>query len=221
MAPMKPSRTSNYKYRTTGVKGSFKRTAYRKKNPKISLFQDVKRSLEYKAVDTAQVDAALAGSVNSFNAPVVLNAMAQGTTSGTRVGRRITMKSFQYRVQFSGATGASSNPNPIRVLVVFDKQPNGALAVATDILTSNTFVSPINLNNADRFIVISDQVHESGAAGPSTGDCYRKLSLEAVYGGNAGTIADINTGAVLLLVASTGSASVTYNLYPRIRYTDA
>lgn len=218
---MKKSSTSNYKYRTTGTKGSFKRTAYKRKNPKISLFQDVKKSMEYKAVDTAQVDATLAASVNTFSAPVALNAMSQGTTSGTRVGRRITMKSFQYRLQFSAATGASANPNPIRVLVVYDKQSNGAAAAATDILTTNTFVSPINLNNSDRFIVISDLIHESGAAGPSTGDCYRKLSLEAIYGGNAGTIADINTGAVLLMVASTGSASVTYNLYPRIRYTDA
>lgn len=223
MAPLKKSRgvSSGYRYKTIGSRGTYKRVPYKKKNIKITLFQETSKSAEYKSLDNAQIDAATPANSNAFTTPVVLNAMLQGTTVGTRIGRKATFRSFQYRMHFSGSTGASGNANAMRVLCVFDKQPNGALAAVTDILITNTFVSPLNLNNSDRFIVISDKVHQAVSNGPTTGECYKKMSLETMYGTNAGTIADINSGAILIMVAQTGAASVTYNLYPRLRFTDS
>ena len=85
-------------------------------------------------------------------------------------------------------------------LIVYDRQPNGALPAATDVLTSNTMMAVQNLDNRDRFIILADifpYAQDESLAGEINGApmCYKryiKCNLETVYGGNAGTIADIN-----------------------------
>ena len=39
---------------------------------------------------------------------------------------------------------------------MYDRQPNGALPAATDVLTSNTIMAAQNLDNRDRFLILAD-----------------------------------------------------------------
>ena len=42
------------------------------------------------------------------------------------------------------------------MVLVYDKETNGAAPIATDIFTVNDSMSPMNLANSDRFIVVAD-----------------------------------------------------------------
>lgn len=186
---------------------------------------------EKKNIDVTSVPLVAAQATASIK---LLNPCAQGTTSVTRAGRRITMSSLDYRFQASlAATTAGSSP--VRILIVYDKQPNGALAAVTDIVAVNTIDSPMNLNNARRFKVLVDDCISDGLSDKGPGALYTKgwrdftakgtkRGLEVEFKDtSAGDITDITTGALISLVWQNGNlitAAPTNDLYTRIRFID-
>ena len=54
------------------------------------------------------------------------------------------------------APGANVVDNMARIMIVYDRQPNGAIATIANILSAATSVSFMNLDNRDRFKVICD-----------------------------------------------------------------
>lgn len=219
------------KYRTVGKKGSYRRTATKRyqrptmlvpmRYQGLSLMQD-RESIERKSIDTAFVDnAVLIPATNAFSIATLLNGVAQGTDVFQRVGRKCLFKSLQYRIEFTAANGATPATQPLRVLVVYDRQPNGALATNADVLAAQTFVGNNNLGNADRFVTISDVVHGEDSQTPVTGKVHRKMALETIYGLTTGVIGAISSGAILVFFAQAGSANITFNAQFRLRYTDA
>lgn len=194
-----------------------KRTVGRRS--KVSRFQEKTRTPEYKNVDVA-TSAVLPLSSNAFIAPFLLNGIAQGIGNSERVGRRATMKSLLYRLQFSTSTGSSTNTFPVRVLTVYDRQANAASPVAAAVLTPTTFVGNMNLSNSDRFLILSDDIYESSSTGPTHGVKYIKMSLDTLFIGTDATVASISNGAIYCLLASTGSTSISLEIQTRIRYVD-
>lgn len=160
----------------------------------------------------------------------LLNAMAQGTTSATRVGRKVKFTSIQWRWQ--GSTSASSaGSTPIRMVLVYDKQTNGASAGAALVFATDTIDSPMNLNYSDRFIVLADVLKENLSSPASAGGDdswyikgYKELNLEGNYGlANNGNAGDIATGSILAYFWQNGNlltASPTSTMYSRIRFVD-
>lgn len=180
-------------------------------------------ALEKKAVDT--VFTHNLPLTSSFGTAAVLNSMQLGTANGQRIGRKIQLRSVQirYTVTPPGAGGVSQN----RFVIVYDKQTNGAAPTAADVFAINAFDSPLNLNNAERFVVIMDEITDSCQSQliNMSGKRYAKIRLDTLYAGNAGTVGDITTGGLFLFCANnsdpiTGVASTSYS-YTRVRYTDA
>lgn len=180
---------------------------------KYSRFQEKTNNVEQKSVEVVTAALATGPIVNS--ALVLCNPIAQGVNTNNRVGRRYTMTSFQYRIVFSVATS-------YRVMVVYDRAPNGVAPVVTDILAADSFVSPTNLATADRFIIVSDKIYQpaqDGSAGNTIAQCYLKMSLDTNCLTAAATIADISTGALWIFMS--GVAVSTANISQRLRFTDA
>lgn len=163
---------------------------------------------------------------------VLLNAIDDGTLATQRIGRRTVMTSIEYRFEASLAATTAGN-SPIRLLIVYDRQPNGALAASTDIVTVDNIGSMMNLNNSKRFKVLVDEIiEELGTAGP--GGFYRKgfrdftakgrkTGLPCEFKGSAGDITDITTGALIAAIWQNGNlitASPTNLLWVRTRFTD-
>lgn len=180
-------------------------------------------ALEKKAVDT--VFTHNNPLTSSFGTAAVLNSMQLGTANGQRIGRKIQLRSVQirYTVTPPGAGGVSQN----RFVIVYDKQTNGAAPTASDVFAINAFDSPLNLNNAERFVVIMDEITDSCQSQliNMSGKRYAKIRLDTLYAGNAGTVGDITTGGLFLFCANNsdpivGVASTSYS-YTRVRYTDA
>jgi len=100
-----------------------------------------------------------------------INAVSTGSGAWNRIGRRITMKSIYLQGFFTSnlasITTASIAQN-VRIMIIYDKQSNGALPALGDILRDqigNTGLdaslvlqtSGINMNNRDRFEIILDK----------------------------------------------------------------
>lgn len=159
-----------------------------------------------------------------FSAPSFLNACIQGTGPTQRIGRKVLFKSIVVRWIFSGA---ATHGTTARILVVYDKSPNNAVAApaAIDILTGAADVtSGMNLTNSERFIVIADEYTASTDNGGNLGGkIYRKLNLDAIYDGTVaspGTIQAVTTGSFLILVASSDATAPAFSFSSRLRFVD-
>lgn len=160
---------------------------------------------------------------SSFASPVLLNGIAQGYNVSERVGRKVIMKSLLLRyIASPAANGVSQN----RIVVVYDKQANGSAPISTDVFQSNTTLSPLNLSNSDRFVVLCDfwtDPSQSSALNMA-GTKYVKMNLEEIFGGVGATVSSINSGSVYCFIGNNsdptiGQTSTSY-LFSRIRYID-
>lgn len=167
-----------------------------------------------------------------------LNNMNLGTDSNQRIGRRINMKSILMRYILD--SDFTQNVY-FRTMVVIDMQTNAALPTWLDIFTEQSAVCLNNLNNRDRFRIILDRQEmieagisgqavtggNSNAGGPTIvfNKAYKKMNYTTTYNqGNNGTIADIQTGSLLLCTIATvtgvGSGGYSVQVRTRIRFTD-
>lgn len=184
------------------------------------------------------------------NRVTVLNSTSQGTAETNRIGRKILMKSVMIRLfvdQFQAGTTPANDY--LRCALVYDRQPNAAAAVFSDVFqdvdaagaATTTSMSNVNISNADRFHVLRDwfwkvDVPGGTSAGnqpsqvatdfkPFSVKSFVKLGLLTHYNAvNGGTVADITSGALLLLTAGfNSSANCQYRLrfVARTRFTDS
>lgn len=157
----------------------------------------------------------------------LLNGLVPDSTATGRIGRQVVMKSLLFRAELRLAT-TSTQGGYGRYLIVYDKQSNTTAPAVTDILLSDTMTSPMNLSNRKRFIILAEGYFSAVAANgnyTSEGvEVYKKINLPVEFNaGVAGTIGDIQTGAVYCLFAQNGSigtAAPTVIFRSRIRYSD-
>jgi len=197
---------------------------------------------ELKSIDLADttVPCTTAGTL------VCLNLVVAGSSFFNRIGRKIEMKSVQLRAKFNPTGTANPEPQYSRVMIVYDRQTNGAVPSLSDIIQSTTFdgtnstsaFSGQNLNNRDRFVVVHDRrvvlpPVVAGGAGIQPflsefyQDFYRKLpNLVCQYKADSSptpVIGDIATGALWLVVLSELAAGVDtwdFEFSTRVRYVD-
>lgn len=188
-------------------------------------------------IDTGTVQVNTTGSISLLCCPTL------GSDMTNRIGRKILMKSVYVRgfVRIDTINVPGTILQQLcRMVLLVDMQPNGALPAVTDILKEASPVSQLNLNNRDRFKILCDKewifdhqnlVNTAGAsyatAGRSVGIVkkYKKLNIETIFNGvNGGTIADITSGALLMLWIGSNVAGTTDSnavLSTRVRYNDA
>lgn len=166
---------------------------------------------------------------NDFTTPgatFLLNGLTTGALATNRIGRKVTLKSLYIRATVQLATTSVRGAN-IRMVVFYDKQANGTAPAVTDVLADDSFYSPNNLSNRDRFVVLCDHVFEPiGTANDyqKSAVVFKKLNLETMFNaGTAGTIADITSGSLYIMFAQSGTIGTgnpTASWYSRVRYTD-
>lgn len=210
---------SRKNYKKTPAKGMVKRKeGYNK--PKLTI-QNYPKMLtpEKKNIDVSST--LVPAGVNQWSAVTLINGLQQGTGNSNRIGRKVMMKSLYLRIQNTASSAVLGNT---RVLVVYDKQTNGATPAITDILVTNGPNAPNNLSNADRFITLADFLTPPCQNSTQTMMCaeYRKISLDAMFNNaSTGNVTDFTSGGVFIMaIPSSGLVADTTNFYSRIRYTD-
>lgn len=180
-------------------------------------------SKEYKFVDVSFGTTNAASPVLSAAASTfyLLNGLQLGTSAYQRIGNKIAMKSCYWSLTFginalnTIATSTSGTPQvPVRMMIVYDKQTNGALPVVSDLLSGYSGIanstaraidvnSPNNLNNKDRFIVLCDKRFVLSAQGTGSRILkkYKKLSTSVSYksGATVGNVTDITSGGLYFI----------------------
>lgn len=199
---------------------------------------------------------------NGFSplAPFCLNTLGSGSTVIGRVGRKCNFTSLLFNYKIHQYCVNTFQPQTLRIMLVIDYQNNNSQTNKEDILQWTTdltgtggqpgnslaealnIISPLNLNNRERFKVIYDKRHymstpNSIIDGTTTKfrtamfkSKYKALNLETTYSADdaTGTALNIATGAIYFLAFSDlkdpvpSSNNCFYiDWYSRLRYFDA
>jgi len=166
-----------------------------------------------------------------------------GADFNARIGRKIKLKSLYIRGRvgiedaFSTTANTTVRAQQVRMIIVYDLQPNGAAPAITDILNTADPASHLQLNFRDRFRVIADKEWTFDimqfAIGTSAWNrtiynvkLYKKLNLDMIFNAvNGGTVADIASGALYMVwIGSNPTAAdtdINFIGSTRVRYADA
>lgn len=160
------------------------------------------------------------------NSKLLLNGCQRGTDVSNRVGREIMMTSVQISTQIRAAF-ASAVGTTIRLMLVYDRFPQGASFSGGELIEgAETFGLRVP-DYRKRFKVLKDVWVDLNPDGASTMvktvTFYLPIKKRTVYNtGSAGTIADIENGALYLFCPTVPDATVTFTTYgqSRVRFTD-
>ena len=183
-------------------------------------------SAEQKFIDRGVATVQL----NSTGSITLLNGCVPGSTATTRVGTKSVLTSIQFHGQaFTDSTTTAVN---FALYIVWDKNPNAATPAITDYLVEVNPASFPNLNNRARFVTLwkhKGSVIGTAAAPTSEGsvvipDMFKKTALTTIYNtGTAGTVGDIQQGALFLIAisdTSSGTADAQLQFNTRVRFLD-
>lgn len=163
------------------------------------------------------------------NTGFLFNGLAIGGSPTQRLGRKVNFTKMNIRYSFwmdQTISPPTSGCN-VRIVVIYDKQANAVQAPQGEIFQANDFNSMLLLDNRDRFITLADVITDPiSLGGPyvCTGTIFRKFNLETIYNASgAGTIADINTGAIIMYYAinnTNAGLTVSASIRSRLRFVD-
>lgn len=224
---------ARYKSPRRAYKGSMVPLAsrgYRFDAPEIKTF-DIARAFYLSDDNTA--------SITSLCHPV------QGTSFVDRIGTRIKVTSIYIRgtvsIQFAHNNPIVTANVPCfsaRMTILMDYQPNGSNPTALEVFNNASSVSQLNLVNRDRFKVIKEKVFLFDPyivnATTNTGGTNRAIYQVKIFkkcaipiffnNGNAGSVADINSNNLVMLLQSDNLNAVTckclWDLETRCRFAD-
>ncbi len=164
-----------------------------------------------------------------------LNLIPQGVTESERVGRKCTIKKIAFRgaLILRASTTSAATSSLSRVMLVQDKQANGAVPVVTDILETAGVLSWNNLANSGRFKVLMDEFMSFKAAGAAASgaafvfsedrkmlSCYKEVTLPLEFSSTTGAITEIRSNNLLLVTIGDVDDYVDIIYEVRLRYED-
>lgn len=189
------------------------------------------------AADSKYFDTAIAGaqSIDTTGFRQHLDIITQGDAVTQRNGKAWVNTNVQLRGYISNKTTAITNH--VGMYLIWDRQPNKALAAVTDILDSANAYSLMKRENKSRFVTIKkwQRVLIGNSTTPSTGreavliDKWVKLPAESIAQTTAadttGAIGNRITGALILVavgsnIAGTAAAEFNGTFYIRIGFKD-
>lgn len=158
---------------------------------------------------------------------ILLNGTIHGDDVLDRVGRKFTMRSLECHL-WAKVTASTGVDQVQRVMVVLDKQANGAAPIITDVLVSAAPNAMKNLNNAARFTILHDEFYHLNASAEADSQkawkFYQRFIIPVQFNsGNAGTVADINSGSLYFICLGSevrGNTAGDINGRVRVRFTD-
>lgn len=218
------STTTTTTARVKRRRGSYGSTVAVSKGVKRYVKGCVDRMLEIKVFQFAQSGTIQPGTGGAF-AGAFPSQIVQGDTDGTRDGNIIHVKRLALRiVSFDSAAFV------LRLILVVDRQSNGASPAVTDVLAAANYQSDYNASTVvghggsrfailwERHFVCNPNITATGTFGGVVNKSW-KMNMPVTYIGNAGTAADISKNNIYLLgIGSTATAGYSYA--GSLTYTD-
>lgn len=156
-----------------------------------------------------------------------LNLISQGTTKNQRIGNKLNLYAIRIRGEVTVPTNASSiGSDWVRIVLVLDKQANGAVANVADVFEPTAAATTdlnahMNMDNVDRFKIVKDRLiipPPSGYGTIATGQASirlpfklnHKCQTEIVFSSTTGVITEVRSNNwILFCFSSTSSSSIS------------
>ncbi len=187
---------------------------------------------ELKVHDTT-LDYTIDSTAENMSTNAKFGDIAQGTTTSTRIGNEITIKSMQVQAVLTYTPTASSvSATSCSIYLVLDKQCNGAAPSMLDVFDSQSVWRAMpNLANKKRFQIIKkfQVVFNSGSSVSATPDTqmqvlnwYGKMNIPIEYSSTTGVIGEIKSNCLFMFAGSQGSDDkISWNGTTRTRFVDS
>lgn len=153
--------------------------------------------------------------------PITSQLLLPGANVNSYIGNRFQLMRVSYNLFISNFVNTSAT----RFALVWDKQPNGALAAYADVynispsVAATNVFSHLNFNNRSRFVVLKTWVLPDPISGANpffTGSF--QINMPVVYSSTSFGIPP-TSGCLLLVGASTGTQTLTGRF--RLRFVDS
>lgn len=151
----------------------------------------------------------------------LLNGLTKGENYNSRHGREISLGSYEFNLQ-SAPTDTTGTEQNHRFFIVYDRYPQGVAPTFTDVFAFGHTSTNLDEDNRWRFRILYDSgthtLSSRVAAGGGRDTGYLKthkriIGLKGLItrynNGNAGTIADIDFGALFLMTVGSHAAGAT------------
>lgn len=232
-----PSFTATSYRGRTSTQSRSGQTFFRKKGPYLTLTSGQRHTNpvypkpELKIYDCDQTgvsppSAAAASAITNAGTVVCLNKLVTGTGVQNFLGNQVSIKQASYRFELDlPALPANQVPTSGRVLLIWDKQPNGVTAAFTDIFASASYLAFGNVNTRERFVILRNDQFSLSPNGDQTlfFERYLPINMLTTFVSGQAVAGVPQTGALLL--AFVGDQSVVANQptligWFRVRYYD-
>jgi len=173
----------------------------------------------------------------TLNVAVPLNLVTLGALNSQRIGNQIRISDINYRLKFDWTplvfAGQATMP-ALRLMIVLDKQANGAAPAIEDVLTAGGTTAFRNMQQVTRFQVLHEDTFQFDTMiGASTaqahGQAYKIWGKKAMnipilfndtVAGVAPTIANVKTNCIHMFLIFSGviQSDLTYSGTVRIKF---
>lgn len=188
---------------------------------------------EVKWYDQNQTGVPPTGTVTPTSMPqtgaiILLNDMNQNANANGFIGGQVSIKSCGYRfeVQLPNDGMNTAVPTSGRVVLIWDKQPNNAVAAWTDVFAQANYLAFTNMLYRERFVILRNQQFSLSPQGDESlffeGYCNINMTTTYTITG-AGATGSPLTGALLLAYISDQPDDTTQPQIAgtwRVRYID-
>jgi len=198
---------------------------YKRKPNVWKINRDVNRMKQLVSPEWKYVDTVVSETLTSTPVLLLLNGTARGDEANQRDGREIRCKSIQLNLEITIPTSGVVSVS--RIVCFLDLNPAGSAPAHTDVYQAGFDNTSLRaLENRKRFIILGDwQIHTVETASDHSRfiKWYRKINMNTVCNsGNNGTIADIQAGAIYLMMYDAKAADGNdVNGSTRVRFLDS
>lgn len=147
--------------------------------------------------------------------------IAQGSGSLQRIGNSILLKDIF--VRYDTLINTSALNSVVRIILICDKQNDGATPTMSQIFQTGLYDSPMNIDNSKRFVVLYDRTHSLSSTGNQrvNNKVFKTLNFHTKYDGPTDAITDMRDNQLYFIaVSSEASDFPTVNFYSRVKYYD-
>ncbi len=183
-------------------------------------------NVEQKFFDVTSASTAIPDGVGTI---IQLTNIGQGDTDVTRDGSQIKLTSWMFKAIIVTNTSVANTGQSITIMLIEDKQTNGAIYTTGDLLASITnvlsVVSALNLDNKFRFKVHKRWIIDLNTDGKArrTLQFYKKFgnNIKLRFDANSPAITDLTSKSLsLLFISNEATNTPTITFFNRLRFVD-
>ncbi len=163
--------------------------------------------------------------------------IGQGITESTRIGRKCVIRSIGWKgaMTLNPATSGGGTSDVVRMMLILDRQANGAVPVVLDVLETAIWDSWNNLANSKRFktlwnkVIVLNAMSGSGIGVEDTrlfGErtvlfkYWKKVNVVMEYSGATGAVGEIRSNNLIILTISSSALTAVQSKI-RLRFSDS